>query len=327
MKSNLMTAIVFAACGLSLISSCTMDGRLRNLSYETRSVEISQQEFLLRPGDQLTLFYSIKAVSDTASYTLEPGDQIRIVVAEREDVSRLYTIAPDGLLYLPAAKPIAAAGRTASDIEAAIQKALKPVTVSASIFVSFERFNSLSLSLINSLSPLNSQGPYFRTVVDQDSSIFLPRIGRVVCAGKPLKKVIAEIERLYQATYSALQIIPVFDNSGMNTITVLGEVGRPGAFAASGRITLSTALGLAGGWMKSAAMQSIIVVQRDGQKIEVRRINFKRDIITASQLPLAAGDIVFVPAKPITDIDVFVDEYIRKLLPISVGASLYIPNL
>jgi len=315
----------FLLCAIASICSCSIDSRLRSLDAETKVLDVAQQEYQLRPGDQLTLFYAIKQVVDTCRYLLEPGDQIRIVVGDRKELSRLYTIAPDGVLYLPATPPLPAAGKSALEVEASIQASLKPTTVSASIFVSFERFNSLSRELINSLSPLSSQGPYFRTVVDSDSSINLPRIGKFKCAGVPLNALIERIEAVYAKTYSSLQIIPVFENSSMSSVTVLGEVNKAGAFSTSGRVTLSTALGLAGGWMKSAAMESIIVVQREGRRVIVRRINFKNDLITASQLALTAGDIVFVPAKPITDLDVFVDQYIRGVLPVGINGAFVIP--
>jgi len=313
---------VLAVCLISTFSGCSIDSRLRRISNVTTTLDLPLQEYRLRTGDQLTLFYSIKRPADTTLYVLEPGDQIRLVVSDREDISRLYTIAPDGMLYLPFAQPIAAAGLAAKDIEGMIKASLKPLTVNASVLISFERFNTRSLEIITSLSPLNGRGPVFQAVVGADSAIMLPVVGRILCAGKTYPKLIDTIETLYKKSYSSLQVIPLFENSSLNVVTVLGEVQKPGAFPISGRVTLSTALGLAGGWMKSASLNTLIVVQRNGAKLSISSIDFKRDLFIVSQLPLSAGDVVFVPSKPITDVNVFVDEYIRQNLPIGVGLSI-----
>ncbi len=318
-----MCVFMTLAIGLiSVLSGCSIDSRLRRTVNSTTTIEVPLQEYRLRTGDQLTLFYSIKRPLDTTMYVLEPGDQIRLVVSDREDISRLYTIAPDGMLYLPIAQPIAAAGTSAKDIENFIRASLKPITMSASVLISFEKFNSRSLEIISSLSPQNGRGPVFQTVVGMDSAITLPVLGRIVCAGKTFAKLVDTVEMLYSKSYASLQVIPLFENSSLNVVTVLGEVQKPGAFQISGRVTLSTALGLAGGWMKSASMGTIIIVQRNGAKLSISSIDFPKDLFTASQLPLSAGDVVFVPSKPITDVNVFVDDFIRKNLPIGVGVTI-----
>jgi polysaccharide export outer membrane protein len=305
-----------------LILGCSIDGRLRNMGNASITLDAPLREYQLRTGDQLSLFYSIKRGNDSTAYVLEPGDQIRLVVSDREDISLLYTIAPDGMLYLPAAEPIGAAGKTARDVESLIRTSLKHLTVNATVLISFERFNTRSLEIISALSPQNGRGPVFQAVVGADSAILLPVVGRVLCTGKTYAKLVDTVEMLYKKCFSALQVIPLSENSSMNVVTVLGEVQRPGAFPVSGRVTLSTALGLAGGWMKSASLNTIVIVQRNGARLSVSSIDFERDLFMVSQLALSAGDVVFVPEKPITDVNVFIDEYIRKNLPVGVGVTI-----
>jgi protein involved in polysaccharide export with SLBB domain len=213
------------------------------------------------------------------------------------------------MLYLPATRPILAAGKTAPAVEESIKGALKGLTMNATVLVSFERFNSRTTELIASLSPLNGQGPLFRSVVGYDSTIVLPHLQKIKCVGKTFNKLIDTVEGLYRKNYSSLQIIPLYENSSLSSITVLG-------------VTLSTALGLAGGWQKSAYLSTIIIIQRNGSKVIARSLDFNRDLITVSQLALSAGDVVFVPSNAITSLNVWVDEYIRKMIPIGVGVSL-----
>jgi protein involved in polysaccharide export with SLBB domain len=324
MKKNnalLLKMLLSASCML-VLTGCSIDHKLRNQQPEERELDIITREYILRPGDQVTLFYSIKQIQDSTKYVLEPGDQVRLVVSDRDDISRLYTIAPDGLLYLPSTHPVEAAGKPALAVEDSIKAALKHLTMNATVLVSFERFNSRTMELISSLSPLNGQGPVFRSVVGYDSTIVLPHLQKIKCVGKTFNQLIDTVEGLYRKNFSSLQIIPLYENSSLSTVTVLGEVYKPGAFPVSGRVTLSTALGLAGGWQKSAFLSTIIVIQRKGSKVLARSLDFNNDLITVSQLTLSAGDVVFVPSNAITSLNVWVDEYIRKMIPIGVGIGV-----
>jgi len=317
-----VSAVTASLCVCALLAGCSIDSKLRNQENETRELDVVAREYVLRPGDQVTLFYSIRQVRDSTRYALEPGDQVRLVVSDREDISRLYTVAPDGMLYLPAAEPVAAAGKSVEEVEQNIKASLSHLTMNATILTSIERFNSRTTELISSLSPLNGQGPVFRGVVAHDSTIVLPNLPKIKCVGKTFNQLIDTVELLYKSNYASLQVIPIFENSSLSTVTVLGEVNKPGAFSVSGRITLSTALGLAGGWQKSAYLSTIIVVQRNGSKVIARSLDFKGDLITVSQLSLSAGDVVFVPSNAITSLNVWVDQYIRKMIPIGLGVSL-----
>jgi protein involved in polysaccharide export with SLBB domain len=307
---------------LPVVAGCSIDRKLRNQQNEVRELDYVTREYFLRPGDQVSLFYSIKQIQDTTKYVLEPGDQVRLVVSDRDDISRLYTVAPDGLLYLPATEPVVAAGKPGPEVEESIKTALKHLTMNATVLVSFEKFNSRTTELIASLSPLNGQGPVFHSVVGYDSTIVLPHLPKIKCVGKTFNQLIDTIEGLYKRNFSSLQIIPVYENSSLSSVTVLGEVNKPGAFPVSGRVTLSTALGLAGGWQKSAYLSTIIVIQRSGSKVIARSLDFNQDLITVSQLALSAGDVVFVPSNAITSLNVWVDEYIRKMIPVGVGVTL-----
>jgi polysaccharide export outer membrane protein len=311
---------------LSVFVGCSIDQKLRNQQPEERELDIVAREYVLRPGDQVSLFYSIKQIQDSTKYVLEPGDQVRLVVSDRDDISRLYTIAPDGLLYLPTTEPVLAAGQNALTVEEGIKAALKHLTMNATVLVSFEKFNSRTIELISSLSPLNGQGPVFRSVIGYDSTLVLPHLPKLKCAGKTFNKLIDTVEALYGKNYSSLQIVPLYENSTLSTVTVLGEVNKPGAFPVSGRVTLSTALGLAGGWQKTAYLSTIVIIQRNGSKVLARSLNFNRDLITVSQLALSAGDVVFVPSNAITSLNVWVDEYIRKMIPVGVGFGWSIPT-
>lgn len=63
---------------------------------------------------------------DTGDYTLGVGDTVRINVYGQEEMSQEYTVEPDGVISLPLAGTVGAAGYSAREIEQAIVTKLHP---------------------------------------------------------------------------------------------------------------------------------------------------------------------------------------------------------
>ena len=57
-------------------------------------------------------------------YTLHPGDQLDIVVSSAPELSRTLTVGPDGRVVMPMSKPIMAAGRTFTQVQAELSAEL-----------------------------------------------------------------------------------------------------------------------------------------------------------------------------------------------------------
>ena len=57
-------------------------------------------------------------------YTLVPGDQLDIVVGSAPELSRTLTVGPDGRIVMPMARPIMAAGRSFTQLQAELTSEL-----------------------------------------------------------------------------------------------------------------------------------------------------------------------------------------------------------
>ena len=57
-------------------------------------------------------------------YKLHPGDQLDIVVSSAPELSRTLTVGPDGRVVMPMSKPIMAAGRTFTQVQAGLSAEL-----------------------------------------------------------------------------------------------------------------------------------------------------------------------------------------------------------
>lgn len=69
---------------------------------------------------------STPVTKDTGEYTLGVGDTVRINVYGQEEMSQEYTVEPDGVISLPLAGTIGAAGYSAREVEQAIVTKLHP---------------------------------------------------------------------------------------------------------------------------------------------------------------------------------------------------------
>jgi polysaccharide biosynthesis/export protein len=107
-----------------------------------------------------------------------------------------------------------------------------------------------------------------------------------------------------------------------DAVLVVGEVRTPGAVALSGRpLTLIEAIAGAGGHLKqSANLRNTILVRRLPSG-EMRSWRLDADIYKWGEQPpiyLQARDIIFVPNTAIDDVNIWVDKYIRQMIPLPV---------
>ncbi len=106
-----------------------------------------------------------------------------------------------------------------------------------------------------------------------------------------------------------------------DSLFVVGEVEHPGPIATSARpLTLFEAIAAAGGHRKSTAnLRNVILVRRLGKTGEMRSWRLDADIYRWGNEPpiyLQPRDILFVPNTAIDDVDIWVDKYIRQLIPL-----------
>jgi protein involved in polysaccharide export with SLBB domain len=106
-------------------------------------------------------------------------------------------------------------------------------------------------------------------------------------------------------------------------VIVQGEVHRPGDVPiTNGRLTLIEAIGKAGGPLKETAYLEDTILLRWLPK-EKRQVAWKIDASVdfwgnPTPIYLQPFDVIFIPNKPIDRVDIFVDQYIRRLIPLPV---------
>ncbi|MGV3577930.1 polysaccharide biosynthesis/export family protein [Brevundimonas sp.] len=108
-------------------------------------------------------------------------------------------------------------------------------------------------------------------------------------------------------------------------IIVGGAVQRPGVYPLSARASTLEAVMLAGGFSPESRMDQVVVIrQRPGADAMLRTVDLRRFVERGEAetgIALASEDIVFVPRSRIAEVDLWIDQYVNRLLPFSRSVS------
>jgi len=137
----------------------------------------------------------------------------------------------------------------------------------------------------------------------------------------------AELSRVLEASYGKElrepRITVIVRTFGTHRVHIGGEVNRPGVVSLLGPTTVMQSLAEAG-WLRDTARTQEVIIIRKGEK--KRPLIFTVDLdraISGSDLSqdvmLMPFDIVYVPRSPIADVNLWVDQYIRRNIPVPFG--------
>ncbi len=170
-----------------------------------------------------------------------------------------------------------------------------------------------------------------QVLVRPDGRISLQLVPDIEVANLTLEALSKQLTERYAADLNNPQVTIIVREFGLQRVFVDGEVGAPGVVPLLGQMTALQAIALAGG-MKDTARATEVVVIRRGPANEpvVLRVDLKkaRDGINPAQdIGLAPLDILYVPRSRIANVNLFVEQYIRKVLPFDwvVGNRWYEP--
>lgn len=133
-------------------------------------------------------------------------------------------------------------------------------------------------------------------VVRPDGKITVQLVGDVAAGGRTLSEIAEDIQRRIAKFKRGAVVTVKLTAAQSSSVTVIGEVRRPGAFPLAKQLRVAEALGLVGGPTIFANDDAVRVV-RPGTPTEVIMVDL--DEIRAGDLStnvqLYGGDIVYVP--------------------------------
>ena len=166
-----------------------------------------------------------------------------------------------------------------------------------------------------------------RTVtVRPDGRISLPLIPPVLAADCSVLQLEARLSQAYSS-----QLVRPEVQVDVRTVTPLrifvgGEVAKPGVYDMPGDINALQAVIMAGGFTTLAGGGKVVIVRRGrGGRAMMRTADLHRAIFDAPEadaVPLRRFDIVYVPRSGIANAGLFVQQYIRDVVPIEFSYAV-----
>lgn len=166
-------------------------------------------------------------------------------------------------------------------------------------------------------------------IIRPDGKISMALLDDVVAAGITVDQLRDQLQKAYSTQLLKPQLEVLVKNLPSNRVYVGGEVTIQGAYPLVGPTTVSRAIFLAQGLKTTAYERQILLIRpstEPGKPPSIHQVNMARLLDGqdgSNDVLLGPQDIVFVPRSPIANADLFVDQYIRQILPFStnVGAS------
>jgi len=164
-----------------------------------------------------------------------------------------------------------------------------------------------------------------QVMVRPDGRISLQLVPEIVAAGMTPAALTQHLIKLYSADLKQPRVTVIVRGFGSQRVFVDGEVGKPGLIPIVGTMSVLEAVAEAGGTKDTARTTEVVVIRRGpADKPVVFRVNLKsaRDGSDLAQdVALLPFDIVFVPRSRIANVNLFVDQYIRKNIPVTFGLN------
>jgi len=162
-----------------------------------------------------------------------------------------------------------------------------------------------------------------------DGKISLQFVGEVTAQGKTPAELHEELMKLYAAHLKHPQLTVIVRTLQERHIYVGGQVNAPGLYQMLHGLSVFEAIMQAGGFNEPTAdLENVIVVrQSDGKRCSYS-LNLKKSIEGKGKqvkaFYLEPRDIVLVPQTTIVNIDIWVKQYIKDILPITPSAGTFI---
>ena len=162
-----------------------------------------------------------------------------------------------------------------------------------------------------------------QVTVRPDGRISLQLVREIIAAGLTPAELTDLLTKKYAAELKKPEVTVIVRSFGGHKIYVDGEVTKPGMFSLMGFTTVLQAISQAGGMKDSARMSEVVLIRRGaGNKPLALQVNAQQVIDgtdMSQDIALKPYDIVFVPKSPIANVNVWVDQYLRKNIPINTG--------
>lgn len=242
-------------------------------------------------------------------------------------LSSSYRVDSDGRIIMPLLGAFKPVGMDAAQIKAVVatkaeQYFRNKIEVEVSIFPGSSR----------QTVDLRSAGEgiqYFHGAVKvgPDGSVFVPDVGVFEARGKTLSSLIQEMQSAFDNVYqNEVQVRVAFQESPGMSVFIGGEIRAPGKYPYQASLTLLQLISEAGWVNDSADISRVVLLHAVDKKGYTRYQSNLTEVVDGEarlkqDIKLSPRDIVIIPKSGIANVDLWVDQYIRRVLPFNIGVS------
>jgi polysaccharide export outer membrane protein len=278
------------------------------------------------PVEETTVNYSLPQRSaligaHSKEYRIGVDDEVEISVYGQKELKKTQDVRPDGNIAFPLIGDVQASGLTPDELRDQIEQKLSEYVRSPSVTVVIVTYKSKKVSILGEVKTpgllrLSSEISMLEGIsrvggitdnADLQGSM-LVRDGKILPVN--FKKLLRQGD-LTQNVILKSEDVVLIPNVSLRKIFVLGEVKKPKVISLKDDVTLIESISRAGGFTRIAESRNVIIV-RGGlgnprlMKVDVNQITRNGKVVY--NVPLAAGDIVYVPKTLISNVvQFFVD--------------------
>jgi protein involved in polysaccharide export with SLBB domain len=164
--------------------------------------------------------------------------------------------------------------------------------------------------------------------VRPDGRISLQLAHDVMAAGRTTAELTDQLVKHYEVELRQPHITVIVRTFSSQKAYVAGEVRNPQLITLETTTTVLQAISQARGFKETARTSEVILIRRNEMEkapmavpLDISKVIDGTDM--SQDVSLMPSDIVFVPRSHIANINLWVDQYIRKVLPIDIYYNLY----
>ncbi len=166
-----------------------------------------------------------------------------------------------------------------------------------------------------------------QVLVRPDGRISLQLAHEIIAAGLTPAELTSVLTKKYAAELDTPEITVIVRAFGGQRVYVDGEVNKPGIINLSTPMTVVQSLAEAGGVKDTAKTSELVIIRRGPDSKPIALVMNMEKVVDGTDmgrdLYLMPNDIVYVPRSRIANVNLWMDQYIRKNIPISIGAGYY----
>ncbi|MBU8540740.1 polysaccharide export protein [Roseomonas tokyonensis] len=162
-------------------------------------------------------------------------------------------------------------------------------------------------------------------LIAPDGTISIRVAGRVQAAGLTTLELEQAVAQASRNVLTTPLVTAGLEEAGSAVVFVGGSVRRAGAYPLTGRQGLVELVTLAGGFDEAARMDQVVLIRRSpDDRPMLRTVNVRAFLsgrAPMTDVPLASGDIVFVPRSRLGEVGLWVDQALNRIIPFSRSFS------